>query len=231
MQRSNRVSAKAPTFYPARDIKTILGKLWDYAMAEQYVTVRLPDFIELPKLEEDEPEPFAETEIHSLWKGYADGDTFAGYILVMIYTGMMPGELMGLKLDMIDWQRKEIVGAGLKTRVRKGTPLVLADIILPVLDDLCQKSESKKGKVLCMNKDRFYVEYYKCLERNNCRRLPPYSCRHTTGTALALAKNIPSVIQKVIRHAKFSTTQKYIHPDTDSMKEAVNSLQLIGFSE
>jgi len=219
------VAAKAPTHYPARDMKTVLGKLWDYALAEQYVSVRLPDFIELPALEESEPEPFSEIEIHSLWNGYGGGDWFAGFVLLMIYTGMMPGELLDLRFDMIDWTRCEIVGAGKKTKVRKKTPLVLADFILPVLDDLCQRSHTRKGKVVGMNKDKFYEEYYLCLERNKCRRLTPYSCRHTTATALALGNIAPSVIQKIMRHAKFTTTQRYIHPDMTSMKEAVNALQ------
>lgn len=218
------VSQKAPTFYPARDMKTVLGKLWDYAIAEQYVSVRLPDYIELPALEEAEPVPFNKEEIQSIWADYGNGDRFAGYILLMIYTGMMPGELMDLKVDMVDWARLEIIGAGKKTKERKKTPLVLADVIVPVLDDLCQHTESKSGKVLCMNKDKFYTEYYACLERSKCRKLPPYSCRHTTATALALGNIAPSVIQKVMRHAKFSTTQRYIHPDTADMKEAVNKM-------
>lgn len=220
------VSTKAPTYYPARDMKTILCKLWDYAIAEQYVAVRLPDFIELPSLHETEPIPFAETEIHSLWRGYGGGDRFAGYILLMIYTGMMPGELLDLRLPMIDWNRLEIIGAGKKTSVRKKTPLVLADIIIPVLDDLCQNkpSTNRSDKVVGLNKDKFYEEYYLCLERNNCRRLTPYACRHTTATALALGNIAPSVIQKVMRHAKFSTTQRYIHPDTADMHEAINKI-------
>lgn len=218
------VAAKAPTFYPARDMKTVLGKLWDYAQAEQYVSVRLPDFIELPALKESEPDPFSEIEIHSLWNGYGGGDWFAGFVLLMIYTGMMPGELLDLRMDMIDWTRCEIVGAGKKTDVRKKTPLVLADFIVPVLDDLCQRSKTRKGKVVGMNKDKFYEEYYLCLERNKCRRLTPYACRHTTATALALGNIAPSVIQRIMRHAKFATTQRYIHPDTADMKKAVNEL-------
>ena len=76
-----------------------------------------------------------------------------------------------------------------------------------------------------MQKDRFYAQYYDCLERNGCRRLPPYACRHTTATAPALGNIAPSVIQKVMRHAKFSTTQRYIHPATADMLEAVNAIK------
>lgn len=56
------------------------------------------------------------------------------------------------------------------------------------------------------------------------RDLPPYSCRHSTATALAMQNIAPSIIQKVMRHAKFSTTQSYIHVDVSPMLEAVNRL-------
>ena len=62
------------------------------------------------------------------------------------------------------------------------------------------------------------------LARAGTRRLTPYSCRHTAATTLALENVPPSVIQKVMRHAKFSTTEKYIHVSVDPMLEAVNKL-------
>ena len=33
-----------------------------------------------------------------IWSAYDSGDIFSGYILLMIYTGMMPGELLKLKV-------------------------------------------------------------------------------------------------------------------------------------
>ena len=218
------VNEKAPTYYPAKDIKTVLSHLYKRAVAEGWVPTNLADFIELPKLEEEEIEPFTEQELHKFWEIYGQGDSFVGFILLMIYTGMMPGELMRLKKDMINWDTSEIVGSGLKTKKRKATPIVFPALIAPVLLDLCQRSESRVGKVLCMNKDKFYVEYHAALARCGVRDLKPYSCRHTTATAMALGNIAPSVIQEVMRHTKFSTTQRYIHPDTAAAHAAVNSL-------
>lgn len=218
------VNEKAPTYYPAKDIKTVLSHLYKRAVAEGWVSTNLADFIELPKLEEEEINPFTEQELHKFWESYGQGDSFVGFILLMIYTGMMPGELMRLKKDMINWDTNEIVGSGLKTKKRKVTPIVFPALIAPVLLDLCQRSESRVGKVLCMNKDKFYAEYHAALARCGVRDLKPYSCRHTTATAMALGNIAPSVIQEVMRHTKFSTTQRYIHPDTAAAHAAVNSL-------
>lgn len=207
------------SYYTARDVKTLLSHLYKRAMAQQDVTQNLASFITLPDLEESEQIPFTEAEIRLLWAAYKAGETFAGYILLMIYTGMMPGELLSLKKDMIQWDTQQIVGAGKKTKKRKTTPLVIPDFFIPVLRDLCQ---SEGEKVVRMNRDNFYRRYHEVVTEAGCRDLPPYSCRHTTATALALGNIAPSVIQEVMRHTKFSTTERYIHVNTEQSLDAVN---------
>lgn len=218
----NAVDSNADTYYPARDLKDLLSKLYQTAMPDEFVKTNLSDYIELPDLNAKEQKPFHADEIAKLWTDYTGGNWWTGYILLMIYTGMMPGELLDARKAHIDWEGKQIVGAGKKTAKRRETPIVLADMILPVLADLCEHTSG--DKLIRINKDRFYDTYYEVLERTGCRRLPPYSCRHTAATELAL-ENIPiSVIQKIMRHARYSTTEKYIHVSIDPMLEAVNKL-------
>lgn len=73
----------------------------------------------------------------------------------MIYTGMMPGELLKLKKDMIDFEKNEIVRGGIKTKKRKETPMVFPDFVSPVLHELCEESKSRVGNICCINKDNF----------------------------------------------------------------------------
>ena len=218
------VNAKAPTYYTAKDIKTLLSHLYDRAVAQGDVQTNLAKFIELPQLDEAEQIPFSEIELKRLWEDYGKGNKFTGYILLMIYSGMMPGELFECRKPMIDWARQEIVGCGKKTKKRKSTPIVVADLVIPVLRDLCDFSQSRKDYLLCINRDNFYKEYHISLQRIGVRDLPPYSCRHTTATALALGNIAPSVIQEVMRHTKITTTQRYIHIDTSPMLAAVNTI-------
>lgn len=216
------IDTKATSYYTARDIKVLLSHLYKRACAQQDVLSNLAEYIVLPKLEESKQENFNETEINQLWSAYAAGDDFIGYILLMIYSGMMPGELMKLKKPMIHFETQEIIGCGLKTKKRKETPIVLADSILPVVERLVEIAES--DKILPYDKDTFYTEYHAALRRARVRDLEPYSCRHTTATALALGNIAPSVIQEVMRHSKITTTQRYIHVNTAPMLEAVNSI-------
>lgn len=216
------VDSHAKSFYPARDIRDLLSKLYQLALPDKYVTINLAEYIELPPLNVKEREAFSEEDITKLWNDYLAGNTFTGYILLMIFTGSMPGELLCMRKDQIDWDGKKITGAGKKTKVRKETPIVLADRIIPVLADLCAHSDG--DKVLHINRDGFYTKYYETLERAGCKRLPPYSCRHSTASALAAANVNPSAIKKVMRHSRFSTTEHYIHIDIDPLLDAVNQL-------
>lgn len=216
------VDSHANTYYPARDIKDLLSKLYQLALPDRFVEINLAEYIELPDRNEKEREAFSKEDITKLWNDYLAGNWWTGYLLLMIYTGMMPGELMCARKDHIDWQGKQIVGAGIKTKERRQTPIVLADIILPVLTDLCEHTSG--DRLISINKDNFYDKYYETLARAGCKRLTPYSCRHTAATSLALENIAPSVIQKIMRHAKFSTTEQYIHVSVDPMLEAVNKL-------
>ena len=63
------------------------------------------------------------------------------------------------------------------------------------------------------------------LEAAGCRRLTPYSCRHTTATALAVTKNIaPQTVKKVMRWSTARMLDRYAHPDNDAALAAVNTL-------
>lgn len=216
----------ASTFDPAKDMKVLLSHFYKHAMANQTVTVNMTQFLQLPPSKASERIPFNAEELNALWQDYAAGNTFTGYILLMIYSGMMPGELLTAKKEHIDWEKKQIVGAGIKTEIRKATPIVLADVILPVLQDLVDKSPGEK--LIHINKDNFYKEYYATLERVGSRKLAPYSCRHTTGTDLAKSEVAPSIIQAIMRHSKITTTQLYIHIDSTTAREGVNRLSAPG---
>lgn len=217
------VDRHAKSFYPARDIKDLLSKLYQLALPDQYVRLNLAEYIELPDRNSSERQAFNQDDITNLWNDYLAGNWWTGYIILMIYTGCMPGELLCMRKEQIDWEAKQIRGAGKKTKVRKETPLVLADCIIPVLADLC--AHTSGDKLICINKDNFYTKYYETLARAGCKRLTPYACRHTTASALALENIAPSVIQKVMRHSRFSTTEGYIHINIDPMLEAINKLK------
>ena len=218
------VAEKCSTYYTARDVRTLLISLFRIAAAEGYVRQEVPTFIQLPALEEKEQTPFSQTEQAALWKQYESGDIRAAVPLLMIYTGMMPGEAMRLRVDQIDIHGRRIHGAGMKTKVRKQTDIVLADDIVPLVQDLIDHAQPS-GYIWKRDEKLWYEEYHAVLKDAGCRDLPPYSCRHTTATALAVTKNIaPQTVKKVMRWSTAKMLDRYAHASNEEALAAVNSL-------
>ena len=142
----------------------------------------------------------------------------------MIYTGMMPGEAFDLKVEMIDLENRQIIGAGKKTTVRKKTPITIAAMIIPVLEDLIAHAQPS-GRIWGTSEDRWREDYYAALEAAGCRRLAPYSCRHTTATALAITEGIaPQTIKKVMRWSTTRMLDRYAHPDQADVRAAIDTI-------
>lgn len=224
----NTVNDNSSSYYTARDMKSLLSHLYKRAMAggkaTGNITINLARMIVLPKLEEKAPEPFSEKEVSAMWEAWERGETFAGYLLLMIYSSMMPGELLACKKGMIDYDRHEIYGCGRKTKMRKDVPIVFPEFISPVLQALSDASSSKVGNLYGRNKDRFYDEYHEFVLSIGVRDLPPYSCRHTTATeAVKKGVELP-VVQQIMRHSKLASTQRYIHVSTEAAHEGINKL-------
>lgn len=218
------IDSACKTFDPAKDCKTLMSNLFEIAARDRFVVRDLPSFVSLPEHIENEPVPFNKEEQKKIWKAYDDGDRRAAAHLLMIYTGMMPGEAMLLKVENIDLKERIIIRAGLKTKIRKRTPVVIADCIMPVVEDLIEHAQ-KSGYIWKRNEKAWYEDYYAVLEETKCRKLPPYSCRHTTATALAVDKNVaPQTIRKIMRWSTVKMLDHYAHPDTSDALQGVNQI-------
>ena len=218
------VSSVAKTYYPARDCKTVLTALFTLAGADGFADKALPSYIVLPSLEEKERETFSDEEQKALWKLYESGDRRAAIPLIMIYTGMMPGEAMALKVEHIDLEQRLISGVGMKTKVRKKTPIVISEFLLPVMEDLIDHAQPS-GYIWRHNEDLWREDYYAALDAAKIRRLTPYSCRHTTATALAITNGIaPQTVQKVMRWSTSKMLDRYAHPQLSDALSAVDIL-------
>ena len=218
------IDRECTSYYTAKDCKTLLMNLFRIAAAEGYVRQELPSFIRLPALEEEERTPFSEIEQKALWKAYEGGDLRAAMPLLMIYTGMMPGEAMKLKVENIDLEARTITGVGMKTKVRKKTPIVLAENMIPVVENLIANA-NENGRFWPSHKKEWYDRYYDALAAAGTRKLSPYSCRHTTATALAITEGIaPQTVKKVMRWSNTKMLDRYAHPDQADALAAVNQI-------
>ena len=218
------LSASCASYYPARDVRSLLNALFKLAAADdRTINPVLPSLLVIPKNEETQVEPFTEEEQLQLWLSYENGNQNAVIPLILIYTGMMTGEIRKLTADMIDLEAKEIIGVGLKTETRKKKTVLLPDDIIPVLEDIIKQ---KDGLLFDMSENRFYEIYYQALKEAGIERhLTPYSCRHTTATVLAVHENVaPQTLQRIMRWKSTKMMDRYVTPTDDDARKAVNKI-------
>jgi len=219
------INTSCKTFYPARDFRGLLRHILRRAAADDLpVNITLPDLLELPKLVEQKREPFTEEEQIALWLSYEAGNGPAAVPLIMIYTGMMTGEMRLLEASMIDLQNQRISGAGLKTEERRKKDILIPDDIVPLVQDLID--QHPEGRIFPMNDEDFYKMYYKALkDAGITRHLTPYSCRTTTATTLAVHRNVaPQVLQRVMRWKSTKVMDKYVNPDDSDARKALDRI-------
>lgn len=218
------VAAVANTYYTVRDCRQLLTRLFELAAADGFANKDLPGFIPLPKLEEKERLTFTEDEQRSLWRLYEAGDLRAAVPLLMICTGMMPGEMQALRVEHVDLANHKIIGAGMKTAVRKESPIYIPNDAVPIVEDLIAHAQPS-GYVFVRNEAKWYETYYSVLQAANCRRLEPYCCRHTTATRLAITENIaPQTVQRMMRWSTSRMLDRYAHPSEADVITAANSI-------
>ena len=219
------LNASCASYYPARDVRSLLNRIYRLAAADdRTINPVLPSLLELPKMEESQVEPFEEEEQLKLWISYESGNMDAAIPLIMIYTGMMTGEIRKLTKDIIHLDDKEIVSVGLKTEERKKRSVLLPDDILPVLEDVIKQTET--DLLYPVSEDMFYRRYYAALtEAGITRHLTPYSCRHTTATVLAVHENVaPQVLQRIMRWKSTKMMDRYVTPSDQDARKAVNKI-------
>ena len=219
------ISSSCASYDTARDVRALLNYLFKLAAADdRSINPVLPSLVQLPKQQETQVEPFTEEEQLQLWYSYESGKEYAAIPLIMIYTGMMTGEMRKLSKSMIHLEDKTIVGAGLKTKERKKKAILLPDDIIPVLDDVISRADN--DLLFDMHKETFYKRFYQALtDAGIKRKLSPYSCRHTTATVLAVHENVaPQTLQRVMRWKSTRMMDRYVTPSDQDARTAVNRI-------
>lgn len=201
------------TYDPAKDVRDLMSILFQRAIVDRQTTVNPAPMMTLPLQSGKEVVPWDPAEVSSLWTAWGDGERIAGYCLVMIYSGMMTGELLRCKEDMIHWDDQQIIGCGLKTKKRKEMPIHFPHIVEPILRELCATKSGKRGGegyILDISERAFYERFRKMKQALGIRdEVIPYSSRHSTGTELALMGADPAVIIDIMRHKNYTTTLKH----------------------
>lgn len=214
-------------------IKLLGGQLFEHA---NYLGMKLDKQI-IERLEVGSAEKstkhkiFTDVEIQKLWDNLGnkqiDPNDIIDIILINIYSGMRPTELLEMENKNIDLNSHIMVG-GIKTTAGIDREIPIHNKTLP----LVKKRYNIRNKYLILKKDntpllyRHYLDLFKEVMSNLDMNHTPYDCRSTTATKLYNA-GVDSLIYKLILgHDVSDITEKHYIKITPGQKvEAINRLK------
>ena len=204
------------TFNSATSVKNLLSKAYKLAMAETVCSVNLALLMTLPKESAHiEKNPFAKGELDVLWSAWNENKSaLLGVVLLSIYTGAMPIEVCRMKTDNV--QGRTIVDVGAKTEKRKEAPIVIPNLLMPIVEWLCSNA-SADSYLLGMTEKQYRTAFKKEMARLGLSTdHTPYDCRHTTATLLQNRLE-PNALTEIMRHSNLEMTQHYKHRQTEEL--------------
>ena len=210
------------SYYPARDMKVCLSHLYDIAVKREVVQHKKTEYADIPY---DTPkakrECWTQEEVDALWTDYQAGNSFTAYILIMCYAGLRFGELSTIPLENIDVE-KNMMQWGIKTDAGIDRVIPIHPRIKPLIQEIIPK---RKARLLEMNEDNFYDQYWATIARAGLRTLPPHTCRHYFFSRMTAEGVQGGIIAEVGGHANYLTTLKnYVRIPFEDKLKAVSAI-------
>jgi len=170
--------------------------------------------------------PFSHQEILILWQNlileYIDS------IIVSIYTGVRPSELLKIELEKINIEQKYFI-EGIKTKSGINRPIPIHKDIEPIFR---KKLSTNKKYLFEKNGEKINYRYYLGKFKEVLKRLGmnhiPHDGRHTLATELDNI-NANEVCTKIILGHKIDDITKgvYTHKGIDQLVETINQINYI----
>lgn len=210
--------------------RSILFSIYDKALHNDLVLKNPLEKVTAPKVQLNRPttaiNPFTETELAKIIEN-ANG-YMKNFIQFMVATGMRPGEIVALKWNDINFERKKIDVE--RTRIRSKQPKEIKDgstktdssdrgiDMLTLAEEalLRQKELTGKYEYIFINQSKkpFYahdivgVNFDKILKKSGVEDRPLYNLRHTFASQLISNGADITWVSKMLGHKDVSITLK-----------------------
>lgn len=212
-------------------LKTFWGQIFKYAMENDIIQKNYADFIKVRDKDEGTKRTAIPAEDREkIWKEIDAGNPDAEIAMIYLYTGMRPSELLEVKKENVDLEKRIMIG-GMKTEAGKDRHIPIHKDILPFIRRLMQTEGENlimrydKGKPQKMAYSRFHMYNWKPLfEKLEMAEYTPHYGRHTCATMLREA-GVPEDIRKLILgHASGDITDRYTHVPDAMLVEAIDKI-------
>lgn len=207
-------------------IKVLFNQLFNYAIENDIVEKDYSRFVEIgTNNKKTNRRPFNKDEIAALWSNV--DMPYVDTILIMLYSGMRPGELTTIRTDAVNLSERTMRG-GIKTSAGK-------DRVIPInkkIAEIVSKRVAEGYDYLVANSDgsaMSYYDYYTCNFKPIMEHLGmdhrPHDCRHTFATLMDNAGANKLSIKRIMGHASKDVTDSiYTHKDIGELIKAIDMI-------
>lgn len=201
----------------------VLGAIFTYAVREEYVADNPVRGVELYKPQGREKFLTA-AELADLGKTLAEAEaggfnpTAIAAIRLLIFTGCRKSEILGLRWDDVDFEKKCLFLPDSKTG-RKTVPLAAAALevlaTLPHLEDVPYVLPATKGDGHYIGLPKAWAELKKRAKLND---VTLHTFRHSFASIAVAGGDSLYLVGKVLGHTQAKTTEKYAHLEIDPLR-------------
>lgn len=206
-------------------IQTLLHQLFDIAIELDIVGKNYAEFVKLPEKEKSNiHKPFSEDEIRTLFNNVFSYE-WADTVLMLIYTGMRPSELLNIKISDVHLEEKYMVG-GLKTKAGKNRIIPISDKVLPFVKKRYNPDNTflieYNNKPVSYN--AFNNNFKQLMSDLNMEHLP-HDGRHTFASMANTAGVNTVSVKLIMGHSSQDITESvYTHKAVKELLTAVNAI-------
>lgn len=205
--------------------KTLYSQLYKFALENDIIDKNYSEFV---ILNENSPKtskkPFSNVEINKLWDCVEKQEN-VDIALILIYTGMRPGEIIEIENENINLKERYMVG-GIKTESGKDRIIPLNKKILPLIEKRMDENNkylmaTNAGKKMSYNTLR--MQRWNPLMSELKMEHTLHECRHTFATLMDNANANKLSIKRIMGHSIRDITDNiYTHKNIDELIKAID---------
>ena len=217
-------------------VRNLSSKLCQEAMGLGLITVNYGKLVQLPKSDTEPPKPFTSDHIRLLWNAADSGDQDAMAVLILIYTGMRPSELLSVDIGMHLYTEGDYwyIQHGSKTTAGHNRIIPLPYILHPLVQALVYNRIT--GPLISTEQGNYWRldnwrtrRFHELMGRLSLKGYVPYSCRHSYANLLKKRQIDPLIAKEILGHRDYSTTveryQTTTYEDVSNICSAVEDLE------